>query len=87
VPTFEIEQLEVHVVKHRVEASTEAEAIIKLFEGQGVVVDDSLELVEICEDRGLPAEDHPMLAEALRAAGIMSDQNVIPSVRSIEEVD
>ena len=87
MPTFEIEQLEVHVMKYRVEAESVAAAIIKLFEGQAVVVDDSLELVEICDDRGLPAEDLPMLAEALRAAGIMSDQNVIPSIRSIEQVD
>lgn len=85
--TFEIEQLEVHVMKYRVEAESEEEAIVKLFEGEAVAVDDSLELVEICDDRGLPAEDHPMLAGALRAAGIMSDQNVIPSIRSIEQVD
>ncbi len=88
MPVYEIEQLEVHVQKYRVEADTEAEAIVKLFDGEAEPVDNGLELVEVCDDRGLPVEDHPELAEELRKAGVMSeDQTVIPSIRSIEEVE
>ena len=33
MPTYEIEQYELHTMKYRVEASNEAEAIKKLFDG------------------------------------------------------
>ena len=33
--TYEIEQYELHTMKYRVEAATEAEAITKLFQGEG----------------------------------------------------
>ena len=34
MPTYEIEQYELHAMKYRVEAATEAEAIAKLFQGE-----------------------------------------------------
>ena len=36
--TYEIEQYELHTMKYRVEAATEAEAIAKLFDGEGEAV-------------------------------------------------
>ena len=86
MPTFEIEQYELHVQRYEVEADSEAEAIAKLFGGEAEPVDDSLEYVEICEDRGLPAEEHRELAEQLRAMGASVDEVVIPSIRGVVKV-
>ncbi len=85
--TFEIEQLVVLVRKHRVEATSAAEAIVKLFDGETMLVDNNAEVVDLCDERGLPVDDHPALAEELRKAGILTDQTVIPSILSIEQVE
>ena len=87
MPQYEIEQYELHVMKYRVEAQSEAEAIAKLFKGNAEPVDDSLEYVEVCEDRGLPADEHRELAEQLRALGVTVDEAVIPSIRSVVRAD
>lgn len=86
MPVYLIERLEVHVRTYRVEAADEAEAVLKLFDGEGELVGADPAAAEVCDDRGLPAADHPALAAALRRAGFMSDQTVIPSVRSIERL-
>lgn len=87
MPTYEIEQYEVHVMKYRVEAQTEAEAIAKLFDGEAEPVCESQEYVEVAEDYGLPADEYRDLAVHLRALGVPVDEAVIPSIRSIAEVD
>lgn len=86
MPTYQIEQYEIHVMTYRIEAQSEAEAIAQLFRGYALPVDDSLEYIEVYEDRGLPAEEHPKLVEELRALEIAVD-DVIPSIRSIVEAD
>jgi hypothetical protein len=84
---YKIGQLEVYVKTYQVEATSEAEAIVKLFDGEGVLLDTEVELADLCDDRGLPADEHPALAASLRDAGIMTDQSVIPSIFSIEQVE
>lgn len=86
MPTFEIEQYEICVTKYRVEASSEAEAIAKLFDGGADAVDNSHEYIEVAEDCGLPADEHRELAAVLRSLGVPVDE-IISSIRSIEEVD
>jgi hypothetical protein len=86
VPRFEIEQYEIYVSKYRVEAESEAAAIQKLFDGENEPVDDSLEYVEVGEDIGLPVDEYRQLAEELRALGVSVGEDVIPSIRSIEEI-
>ena len=86
MPTYEVEQYELHVMKYRVEAATEADAIAKMFQGEAEPVCQSQEFIEIAEDFGLPAEECRDLAEALRALGVSVDDAVIPSIRSIERV-
>ena len=86
MPTYEVEQYELHVMKYRVEAATEADAIAKLFQGEAEPVCQSQEFIEIAEDFGLPAEEYRDLAEALRALGVSVDDAVIPSIRSIARV-
>jgi hypothetical protein len=86
MPTFEIEQYDICVTKYRVEASSEAEAIAKLFDGGAVTVDNSHEYVEVAEGCGLPVDEHQELAAELRNLGVPVDE-IIPSIRSVEEVD
>jgi len=85
MPTFEIEQYELHTLKYRVEANNEAEAIVRVLGGTALPVDNSLEYVEVADDFGLPGEEYRELADALRGLGIQVDE-VIPSIRSVEEV-
>ena len=86
MPTYEIEQYEVHTMKYRVEASNEAEAIKMLFDGQAVPVDNGLEFIEVCEDLCLPADEHRELADQLRTLGVSVGEDVIESIGSIELV-
>ena len=84
--TYEIEQYELHSMKYRVEATSEAEAIAKLFQGEAEPVCQSMDYIEVAEDFGLPTDEYPELAEALRKLGVSVGDRVIPSIRSIEEV-
>lgn len=86
MPTYEIEQYELHTTKYQVKAQSEAEAIAKLFRGQAEAVDNSQALIEVAEDCGLPADEYPELVEALRKLGVTGIREVIPSICGIEEV-
>ena len=68
MPTYQIEQYELHSAKYRVKATCEAEAIAKFLEGEGNPVNESLEFIEMAEDRGMPVDDHPSLVRSLRRA-------------------
>ncbi len=87
MPNYEIEQYELHVMKYQVEATNEAEAIAKLFSGKAQAVDNGLEFVEVADDFGLPADEHRQLAKQLHALGVKIGEHVIPSIRSIEEIE
>ncbi len=87
MPTFEIEQYELHTQTYRVEASSEAEAIKKLFDGDGEAVDNSQEYIEVAEDFGLPVEENRELADELRSLEVTVGEHVIGSIRAIEEVE
>ena len=87
MPTFEIEQYELHTMKYRVEASSEAEAVKKLFDGDGEAVDNSQEFIEVAEDFGLPVEQNRGLADELRSLDVSVGEHVIASIRAVEEVE
>jgi hypothetical protein len=86
MPIYEIEQYEIHAQMYRVEATSEAEAVKKLFAGGAEPVDDGFELIGVCNDLGLPVQHYPDLANQLRSLGVTVDTAVIPSVRSIGQV-
>ena len=50
-------------------------------------MDNSLDFIEVAEDYGLPVDEHPELADQLRALGVPVDEAVIPSIRSIVQVE
>lgn len=80
---YEIEQYELHAMKYRVEADSEAAAIMMLLDGDGVAVDDTLEFIEVASDYGLPVEEFNDLAKELLALDVIVGECVIPSIRSI----
>jgi type III secretion system FlhB-like substrate exporter len=87
MPTYEIEQYELHAMKYQVEAEDEAHAIAKLLNGEADPVDNSLDFIEVADDYGLPVDENRELAEQLRERGIAVGDDIIPSVRSIEEAE
>jgi hypothetical protein len=87
MPEYEIEQYELHVMKYRVQAESEAEAIVRLLDGEADAVDNGLEYIEVAEDFGLPVDEHRELAAQLTASGVPVGEHVIPSIRSVEQVE
>ena len=85
MPTFQIEQYELHVIRYKVKARNEAEAIAKVLNDEAEPVDGSLEFVEVAEDFGMPADEDQQLVRQLRKLGVQVD-DVIPSIRSVERV-
>jgi hypothetical protein len=87
MPIYEIEQYELHTQKYRVEADSEARALQRLFADEAEVVEGTCEFIEVADDFGLPVDEFRDLAEDLRDLGESIDDDVIPSVRSILQVD
>ena len=86
MPTYLIEQYELHVMKYRVEADSEVEGVVKLFDGEAEPVEQSQEFIEVADNYGMPGEDYPTLAKALERRGMHVSEDIIPSIRSIEVV-
>ena len=86
MPTYQNEQYELCATTYHVDALSQAEAIAKLFAGQGQPVDQSQEFIEVATDNGLPTDNHRDLAEALKRLGVFVRESIIPSIRSIEKV-
>jgi type III secretion system FlhB-like substrate exporter len=87
MPTYEIEQYELHTMKYRVEAEDEAHAIAKLLNGEADPMDNSLEYIEVADDYGLPVDENRDLVDQLRSLGVGIDDDIIPSIRNIEQVE
>lgn len=87
MPRYEIEQYELHTMKYSVDAASEAEAIKKLLTGQADAIDDTLELIEVADEYGMPVAENRKLAAALRTLGVEVGRKVIPSIRTIEEAE
>ena len=73
-------------MKYRVEADSEAEAVVMLLEGEAEPVGQSPEHIEVAEDYGLPVGEFPALAKALSDLNVSVGESIIPSIRSIDVV-
>lgn len=87
MPVYEIEQYEIHSMTYRVEADDPADAIVRLLDGEAEAIDNTLDFVEVADERGMLVEDHPELADKLRTLGVPVDDRIIPSIRTISEVE
>ena len=87
MPIFEIEQYELHILTHRVTGDDETDALVKFFQGiEGEAV--SFEFVGIPSDYGMSLGENRDLTDRLFDLGIIkSGDTIIPSVRSIRQVD
>jgi hypothetical protein len=88
MPKFIIEQYELHSQKYEVEAPTRAEAVIALFDGEGEILDGSLEYIEVATDYWGPdlleEEELDVIGKALH--NVVWDHMAVESIRDIEEV-
>lgn len=87
MPEYEVEQYELHVMKYRVQAENETQAIIRLLDGEAEAVDNGLEYIELAKDFGLPVDEHRELAAQLSDLGVPVGEHVIPSIRSVVQVE
>ncbi len=86
---YEIEQYELHTMKYRVEADSEADAITKLLQqGEGDPINNSLEFADIADDYGMSLSENPDLSSQLFDQGVVkSGDTIIGSIRSIKQVE
>ena len=88
MPIYDIDQYELHVLTHRLEADSEADAIARFFRGDGKLELTSIEYAGISNDCGLSLAERPDLASDLMDRGVIKgDDTIIPSIRSIREVE
>ncbi|HUQ72129.1 MAG TPA: hypothetical protein VM165_21565 [Planctomycetaceae bacterium] len=64
-----------------------AEAVAQVLQGDLELTDGTAVFVEIAEDCGLPIETYPDLAEAPRQCGAIGQEEIIPSIRHVTEID
>ena len=84
---FKIEQYELFIQRYQVEATNQAEAVAKLFAGEADPVDNSTEYIEVADNYGLPVDQNRDLAEQLPKLGVSVGDDIIGSIRSIEEAE
>lgn len=86
MPTFAIEQYELHILTHVVTADDQADALAKFFQGdEGEAV--SFEFVGIADGCGMSVGENRDLADRLLDRGIIkSGETIIPSIRSVRLV-
>ena len=83
---YEIDQYEIHALRYRVEADNEADAVVKLLDGEAEPTNMAPDFIEVAEDMGLSVDEYPELADQLRALGVPVGDVVIPSIRSVRIV-
>jgi hypothetical protein len=86
MPLFSVEQYELYIQELEVEASDEAEAVVKVLQGLGKMT--AMEFVSHPEELGMSLHETPELASQLLERGILKDTDaVVPSIRSVSLFD
>ena len=84
---FEVEQYELHVSTHEVDAKDEVDAVAKVLNGESEIIDGSFAFVEIADAYGLSQDDNHELSRALAKTGLLAgEHDIIPSIRSVQRV-
>ena len=88
MPTFRIEQYELHAAAYTVNAKDKAAAILKVLNGQVQVDDGGLEYVEVAENYYQPTLDltDEEIRKLDREGHPLNDDGGIPSIRSANPV-
>jgi len=88
MPTYEVERYELYVQRYRIEASTEADAIVRVYRGEAEAIEGSLTFVEVGNDHGMSISEALALGQVLWETGWIDTADlVIPSIRSIRQVE
>ena len=87
MPKFQVEQYEIRVRTYDMVADSAAEAVAQVLRGDVDLTTGTAIFVEIAEDCGLPVEPYPDLAEALRQCGAIRQEEIIPSIRDVTQID
>ena len=88
MPTYEVERYELYVQRHRIEADSEADAIVRVYRGEAEPIEGSLQFVEVGNDHGMSVGDAMALGQVLWETGWIDTADlVIPSIRSIRQVE
>lgn len=87
MPTFRVEQYELHAACYTVEAKDRAEAILKVLTGKADMNDAGLDYVEVADDYyqaalGLTEEEATKLQRKGHPA---NEDDGVPSIRSVEK--
>lgn len=94
MPTFRVEQYETWTQAYEIEAETKEEAIAKRLNGEGLALDNSLELIDICEERGASLKELRISQERFTEAlerhnlsfhSVVNDYGLVESIRDVEE--
>jgi hypothetical protein len=84
---FIISVYELHYSDYRVEADDAADAVEKINDGQGELIDNSIEYVETADEYGI---SHASLEEdqldSFIERGLLSDDGFVHGIASIKEV-
>jgi hypothetical protein len=84
---YELERYELYVKRYHVHSDSELDAVLRLYHGEAEPVDGPMEFVEVANNDGLPvAEALDLAAQLLEVGAIENFDIVIPSIRSIREV-
>lgn len=81
MPTYIVEQYELHCTRYRVEAKDRGEAIRKVFDGDGEEVGGTL-YIDTDDTRGMPL-NHLTKSEC-RTLELDEMSDFVPSIRSVE---
>ena len=88
MPTFRVEQYELHAAAYTVEAKDKVEAILKVLNGRAKMDDGGLDYVEVAEDYYQPALGltDEEIKKLDRKGHPLNEDGGIPSIRSVEKV-
>ena len=85
MPTYYVENYEIYLQQLEVEGIDEADAIAKVFQGEGKMV--SMEFAGLAELYGMSLGENLDLASQLLDRGVIdTTDTIVPSIRSVQEI-
>lgn len=88
MPTYEVERYELYVQRYRIEADSEADAVVRVYRGESDPIEGSLTFVEVGNDHGMSISEAMALGQTLWEFGWIDTADlVIPSIRSIRQME
>ena len=85
IGTYHVQQYELHISTYEVEARGVVNAIRRVLDGDGSLIEPSPELCGVLDDRGIPVEEGSELAKALQELGVPMIESKIASICSVKK--